>query len=173
MSFTLSAQITTARLQLTPLRLEMAAPLAAGAGLYAVSQWLTKVPHPYTEADARRFIGANVKNAGKVWAILDETGFVGVIGTLGEFGYWLCPAAQGKGYATEAGQAILNAAFQLPEVDLIQSGYFIENTASANVLRKLGFQPTAPARVFSAARNTEALLQKMQLTRADWQARLR
>jgi RimJ/RimL family protein N-acetyltransferase len=56
-----------------------------------------------------------------------------------EFGYRLVPAARGRGYATEAGQALLAVAAETFEGEIlamIDPG----NRPSQNVARKLGFQ---------------------------------
>ena len=55
-----------------------------------------------------------------------------------EFGYRLVPAARGRGYATEAGLALLTVADQTFRGELLAM-IDPRNAASANVIAKLGF----------------------------------
>ncbi len=59
-----------------------------------------------------------------------------------ELGYWIVPSHWGRGYATEAGRAVVAAARDSLRIDRLVSGHFIDNPASGRVLRKLGFAPT-------------------------------
>ena len=59
-----------------------------------------------------------------------------------EFGYWLTPAAWGRGYATEAGRAVVQMARHALPIRRLSAGYFLDNPVSGNVLRKLGFRDT-------------------------------
>ncbi|MFD5184788.1 GNAT family N-acetyltransferase [Streptomyces sp. NPDC058372] len=67
-------------------------------------------------------------------------------------GYWLHPAATGRGLATRAAAALVTEAFTtLPGVAHVEIAHDAANTASAAVPRRLGFtehrrQPTPPPR---------------------------
>ncbi|WP_369145802.1 GNAT family N-acetyltransferase [Streptomyces sp. R44] len=73
-------------------------------------------------------------------------------GTL-EVGYWLHPAATGKGLATRAARALVAQAFRLPGVTAVEVAHDVANHASGAVPSRLGFtahlrrphEPTAPA----------------------------
>jgi ribosomal-protein-alanine N-acetyltransferase len=54
-------------------------------------------------------------------------------------GYCLDDAAWGRGYATEAGRAVLQWAFDTLDLNRVQAETDTRNTASAHVLEKLGF----------------------------------
>jgi RimJ/RimL family protein N-acetyltransferase len=54
-------------------------------------------------------------------------------------GYCLDDAAWGHGYATEAGRALLQWAFDTLDLNRVQAETDTRNTASARVLEKLGF----------------------------------
>lgn len=54
-------------------------------------------------------------------------------------GYWLHPAATGRGLATRAVAALAEEMFTLPEVDHLEIVHDRANTASAAVPRRLGF----------------------------------
>ena len=57
-----------------------------------------------------------------------------------ELGYELDPAYWGRGYAAEAGRAMLAFAFGELGIHRVQAEVIAENTASARVLEKLGFR---------------------------------
>lgn len=59
-----------------------------------------------------------------------------------EIGYWLTPSAWGRGYATEAGVAMLDIAGHAMGLKRLNSGHFVDNPASGRVLTKLGFRRT-------------------------------
>jgi RimJ/RimL family protein N-acetyltransferase len=48
----------------------------------------------------------------------------------------------GRGYASEAGHALIGFARHVLRLDRLVAGHFLDNPASGSVLRKLGFQPT-------------------------------
>lgn len=54
-------------------------------------------------------------------------------------GYWLHPAATGRGIATRATAALVAEMFTLPEVEYLEIEHDVANTASAAVPRRLGF----------------------------------
>ncbi len=56
-----------------------------------------------------------------------------------ELGYWLGAEYWGKGFATEAGLAVLDWAKTALDVDTFVAGHFADNPASGRVLTKLGF----------------------------------
>jgi RimJ/RimL family protein N-acetyltransferase len=135
-----------------------------------VSRWLTMVPYPYGMTDAEWFINETAKGRFNAHLIWHDAVFVGTIGVDDGFGYWLAEEAWGKGYATEAGQAVLQHHFATTDANLVESSYFDGNTASQNVLKKLGFLDTGPVMHFSKARNEDVPGRSMELTRERWQA---
>jgi len=157
----------TKRLTLRPGWPEDAATLAQAIAHESVVTRLSRVPWPYTEDHAREFLN---RSRGKrdVWfAILaHEEPTPHLIGGMGihpcvdgeghELGYWLTPDAWGKGYATEAGRAVLGAARHALGLTRLHARYFLDNPASGNVLRKLGFRVTGNGRLFSLARGHDA-----------------
>jgi len=62
------------------------------------------------------------------------------IGKSAEFGLWMNPKFQGRGFATEAGIAVINWAFENLEIEKVTSKVFIENKASQRVHDKIGFK---------------------------------
>ena len=95
-----------------------------------------------------------------VYAITAGGEFSGVIGlhrsaTAEPFaiGYWLDPAAWGRGYATEAGRAMIDALERSRGPQRVDSGYFLDNPASGHILRKLGFRRVGENTFYCARRD--------------------
>ncbi|MEO1640618.1 MAG: GNAT family N-acetyltransferase [Pseudomonadota bacterium] len=162
--------LRTARLLLRALRPSDAPAITAALNNYEVSKWLTMVPYPYTLADAEWFIAENAKGRFRARLIWAGDRLVGTIGLENELGYWLAQDAWGQGYATEAAQAVLAHHFASTDADLVNSSHFVENTASRNVLTKLGFVDVGAHVHFSNARQADVPGRSMQLTRKGWEA---
>jgi [ribosomal protein S5]-alanine N-acetyltransferase len=58
----------------------------------------------------------------------------------GHLGYWLGVEFWGKGYATEAANAVLTYGFGRLELHRIEAGHYPRNPASGRVLEKIGMQ---------------------------------
>ncbi len=165
------AQLSTARLTLRPVAPADEAAVLAAMNDLAVSGCLTPIPHPYTPADFAVFQGEYATH-GETYAIEDRRGFVGVIGVEGRtLGYWLAPAAQGQGYATEAARVALSEHFRVDQTP-IASGYFAGNHRSANVLAKLGFTQTGQGMRHCRALGKDRPHIDMSLTYKGFQAAL-
>ncbi|MEH3038853.1 MAG: GNAT family N-acetyltransferase [Sphingomonas paucimobilis] len=141
----------TERLTLRPGWTEDAPALLAAMGHAAVVRNLSRAPWPYTLSDAEAFVGGWQGDAGPVFLIFahdgrscDLIGGIG-IGPLGDqphvLGYWITPAVWGRGYATEAGRAVLDIAGTLG-IERVAAGHYVDNPASGTVLRRLGFLPS-------------------------------
>ena len=135
-----------------------------------ISRWLTMVPFPYGITDAQWFISENQKGRFGAWLMWAGDRFVGTIGLDDELGYWLVQDAWGQGFATEAGRAVLAHYFASESNDLVQSSHFIDNTASQNVLEKLGFVDVGAHVHHSLARQADVPGRSMALTRKRWEA---
>jgi RimJ/RimL family protein N-acetyltransferase len=141
----------TARLTLRPAWLEDAPQLAAAIAHECVTRNLSKVPWPYDLADAEAFLARPRARHDIFCLILAHEGeqprLIGGIGMAAiedghEFGYWLTPHAWGRGYATEAGRAMIASARHTLGLRRLKAGHFTDNPASGRVLTKLGFRPT-------------------------------
>ena len=62
-----------------------------------------------------------------------------------EIGYAIVPAYQRRGFAFEAVNALVDWAFEHPDVQLVAAETFPELDASKALLRKLGFEPAGVA----------------------------
>jgi RimJ/RimL family protein N-acetyltransferase len=137
----------TERLLLRPGWAEDAPALARAIGDEAVARNLARVPFPYALEDAERFLASpcDPLRPTFVIALREDNRLIGGIGISdGEanLGYWIARDHWGRGYATEAGRAVLalaDASLRLPRV---RASHALDNPASGRVLRKLGFQPT-------------------------------
>ncbi len=163
--------IRTERLVLRDLCEADVPALVDGLAPFEVSGWLTVVPHPYTEADARAFIAATAARPGHDgWGIEDRTGaLVGVIGIAETLGFWLARPYQGRGYATEAARALVDHYFASTAAEDLVSGHFEGNHPSFHVLEKLGFRRDGDERVWSRAQGMDMVLHRMRLSRARWE----
>lgn len=142
----------TQRLTLRPCWLEDADAITSAIAHEAVTHKLARVPWPYTQEDARDWLARPSAPDDIALAILAHEGaakprLVGVIGIHAEgdgheLGYWLTPNAWGRGYATEAGRAMLGIARHAMGLSRLRSSHFTDNPASGRVLQKLGFRAT-------------------------------
>ncbi|HEU0133665.1 MAG TPA: GNAT family N-acetyltransferase [Allosphingosinicella sp.] len=113
---------------------------------------LATAPWPYSLADAEAFLATERKpSEPSLLIFLRGAGAPELIGGIGfgrrpsgavEFGYWLRRRHWGRGYATEAGRALLAAARHSLRVKRLDASHFIDNPVSGRVLEKLGFRPT-------------------------------
>ncbi len=173
--------IRTRRLFLRPAWTEDARALCAAIAEWDIVKNLASAPWPYAMSDAESFLGMRMaKPAGPQFIIFERTeGEARLVGTMGidrrddadeaELGYWIAREAWGRGYATEAGQAILRLAFDGLRLPSVEAGHFVDNPASGAVLRKLGFRATGEVRgTYSRARDAIAPSARYVLDRADW-----
>jgi 8-oxo-dGTP diphosphatase len=162
--------LLTARLKLRALSEEDVPRLVELLDDAEMVRYTALIPHPYTEADGRRFVATQVERCrqGIGAALAMERSCDGrLIGCIGfgtehdgtpELGYWVARDAWGQGYATEAMRRLIRHLFQ----DLGQSRVWAsaapDNAASRRVMAKVGL-------VDAMGESPVAVL-----ARADWQA---
>jgi RimJ/RimL family protein N-acetyltransferase len=136
-------------------RLETGDAPALAAGIDEdpdLDRW-TRIPFPYTEDDAREFIGSTEE---KAFAILDHAseellGGIGVrAGEEGvfELGYWVRAGARGRGVATRAVVLVARFAFAELGAARVQLVTDPDNVASQRVAEKAGFTREGTLRSF-------------------------
>lgn len=147
----------TKRLTLRPAWPEDAAALSQAIAHDVIARMLMRVPHPYDIADAEAFCAQSRGPHEPRFLILSHDRTAGggatpvLIGGIGivdhgekdlQLGYWLTPSAWGRGYATEAGRAVIDMARHALPLRRLAAWHFADNPASGAVLRKLGFHRT-------------------------------
>jgi len=155
----------TPRLMLRPGWPEDAAALSQAVAHESVAMNLSRLPWPYAQADAREWLAIPRSPTDVTLLIVAQDSptprLIGAIsldresGGTPELGYWLTPDAWGRGYATEAGQAVLHMARHALGLKRLRSRHFVDNPASGRVLGKLGFRETGRGATFSRARGRE------------------
>jgi RimJ/RimL family protein N-acetyltransferase len=83
-------------------------------------------------------------------------------------GYWIGRSSWGRGFATEACEALIGIARALGLARL-EGSHFIDNPASARVLEKLGFEPLgiiAPRLSCARGEEVPARLMRLRLSEA-------
>lgn len=165
----LPARLMAGQRLLRPITQDDAAAVVAVLSQFEVSRWLTSVPHPYTHADFDAWLPG--LPPGGIWAIEAAGRFVGVVGLNADgLGYWVDPAAQGRGHATAAAACVLAAHFAAADAGPVMARRFADNAVSAHLLGRLGFRETGRGVKFARSLGREMPQVWLRLTRADWAA---
>lgn len=167
----------TQRLVLRPGWADDAPALAEALGHEQLANKLTQLPWPYGLDEAAAFLARPYDPAAPQALILLRTaGKPRLIGGVGlnrvagalELGYWIAPDYWGLGFATEASRAMIDMARATLRRPRVLARHFVDNPASANVLRKLGFVRTGKVDARPcAARPAAALTVEYALDFAD------
>lgn len=146
------------------------------ANNWKVARWMGRLPFPYRREDAVFFLEQIVPREA-AWIIQDRGGAEvlgigglaphGASGTV-ELGYWLGERHWGRGFATEAGRAILGYVFGTACLPEVVSGCFVGNARCAHVLGKLGFRTTGTSTRSCTAQARELPHLDMALAREVW-----
>jgi len=141
--------LETIRLKLRPYAQDDIAELIRLIGTREVAATTGRIPHPYTEKDARRFV-ADAQGDDEVRLAVTLRSDGRMIGGIGlrpfephqhaELGYWLGVPYWGKGFATEAAREMLRYGFETLRLHRIFATHFIHNPASGRILMKLGMR---------------------------------
>ena len=171
--------LETERLILRPPSVEHDAEAFAALMSDAIARWTgswsgTTTPdevarriETYLETEARGF-------AFNRTAVIKATGeAIGVIGVRrldaepgrGAIGYWIGEPFFGKGYTGEAARAILDAAWDILPVDLIEGVAQLPNTASRRILSSLGMTEVGERMEFASARGAADLCAVYEIKR--------
>ena len=141
--------LETARLKLRPYRNADIPELLPLIGTREVAATTLRIPHPYTEQDARGFF-AMAEEPGKLWLAITLRADGRQLGGIGlrideqhqhaELGYWLGVPYWGQGYATEAAREMLRYGFKDLGMHRIFASHFKRNPASGRILQKVGMK---------------------------------
>jgi RimJ/RimL family protein N-acetyltransferase len=177
-------RLETARLWLRWPRASDAPAIHRYCSRWEVAQFTARIPHPYPLGTAERFIfAAREGNASGrdltlvMTPIRDKREAIGAV-TLearGQdhltLGYALAPETWGKGLASEAVEAMVEAAFSLTDAVEIDASSRAENSASRRVLEKAGFMFVGAGLEGAPARGGLVPCDRFSLTRAQWAQR--
>jgi RimJ/RimL family protein N-acetyltransferase len=148
--------IKTERLLLRPFRRSDAEEFAQLAGDWSVASMTSDIPFPFDGTQALAWLRPA---KGEVrFAIEHEARMIGGAGFyrrpsgVAELGFWLGKPWWGRGFATEAGRAVLIHGARDRRLPGFSSAHFIDNPASGRVLAKLGFTPVERISIACAAR---------------------
>ena len=150
----------TKRLTLRDLNDADARRIALLAGDIDVARMTARIPHPYTEFDAEEWIRGI--DANEFVKGIDFDGYlIGLVGyTLSpdgsaELGYWIGKPWWGRGFATEAADAVVRYGFRVARLPRMTCCHFIDNAASARVIEKLGFRCIGVNKAYCLARDAQ------------------
>lgn len=158
--------VRTERLLLRPGWSQDAPALFEAIGDERIVRNLATAPWPYRPGDAEAWLATERKASEPSLLILRcSEAAPELIGAIGfgrrptgemEFGYWIARRHWGRGYATEAGRAVLATARHGLRLKRLDAGHFLDNPASGRVLEKLGFKPTGTIVPYYSAGRGEA-----------------
>lgn len=140
----------TPRLLLRPPWPEDASILYDAANDARIARNLARLPWPYHPADAESFcVGADGRTPPPMLIFDRQSDRARLIGCCElseregqiELGYWIRVDSWNRGYASEAGRALIDIARALGH-ERVSAGHFIDNPASGAVLRNIGFRET-------------------------------
>lgn len=130
-----------------------AALVQALAGDPAVADTTLRIPHPYPDGAAEKWIATHdalfEQETGAVFAVTAQPNLVlvGCIGidvdrthNHGEIGYWIGPSFWGHGYGTAALRLFLRYCFSCLDLHRVHAHHLVRNPASGRVLQKAGMR---------------------------------
>lgn len=175
-----AAPIITHRLILrAPLERDAEA-IAALAGSRKIAEQTSRIPHPYSLADAVQWISGLKEGDERAFLVTCKSDgtILGVVGAMdvgegddkSEIGYWIGEPYWGQGFATEAAQAVIDHTFHCQPVEQFLGRCRVANAASRQVLVKCGFQfagtGMCPSRVYKGLVASEEFV----LERSVWES---
>ena len=173
----------TERLVLRPPAMSDAAEIRRLAGRREIAE-NTFLPHPYEEGMAEAFIQSSrsqwEEGEAAVFAIVLQNGDrqIGNIGLKeinmehlrAEMGFWIGIDHWGNGYATEAGRAVVDFAFESLELNKVYANHFSTNPASGRVLQKIGMRKEGVRRQHIVRFGETRDLVLYGIVREEWEA---
>ncbi len=151
-------------------------------GNIEVARYLARVPHPYSRSEGESFITATMNGVtaeGELVYAITLKGEDGIIGAAGlmmdgggaELGYWLGEPYWGRGYAREAGAALIDLAFGALSVDRVYANVRAENQPSRRLLAALGFRERGEASVYQMIEKRAVMGPHYEIVQDDWKGR--
>ncbi|WP_218963139.1 GNAT family N-acetyltransferase [Iodobacter sp. BJB302] len=145
--------LETPRLILSPFSFDDAPAVQRLAGDFAIADTTATIPHPYPDGAAESWIASS----DSLWLVKqtlalairskENRALLGAISLFdilpehrAELSYWIGKPFWGKGYASEAGHAILAFGFTELKLKRIHAEYLARNPASGRVMEKIGMK---------------------------------
>lgn len=159
-----------------------ASALVELAGDWEVARMTAAIPHPYGPDDAAHFIresrADNARGKALRLAVTLKNAARNVVGVVGveddegnpSLGYWLGRPFWGRGYASEAAQAVIDAFFRLTRAEELRALALEDNAASRGVLERLGFAEVGRLESGPGRQAGNPTL-RLALRRRDWRER--
>ncbi len=148
---------------------------------WEVAQYTARIPHPYPPGTAERFIFAarEGNTSGRdltlvMTPIRGKREAIGAISLEGRaqsrltLGYALAPEVWGKGLASEAVEAMVEAGFVMTSAVEIEASVRVENPVSRRVVEKAGFAFVGVGPQGAPARGGLVSCDRFRLTREAW-----
>jgi len=141
-------ELATTRLRLRAPRAGDAAAIAKLANNRSIAEQTRRMPYPFSQGDAEQWV-KTVSDKSEVVFLVTGKKTGEILGAAGcgqmdendlEVGYWIGEPHWGKGYATEAVQAVVDHVFDAGQVERLYGRCRVVNMASRRVLMKCGFQ---------------------------------
>ena len=149
-----------------------------------IARNLAHLPHPYRARDGREWVRRTQRATRRgdrlslLIVRLSDDRLMGGVSVWPEghdpstllLGYWLGTGHRGEGYATEAVETILRAAFRRPTTHRVVAYVFAYNPRSQALLRRVGFRREGVAR--EAFHKGDRWIDDVQfaLLRREWEA---
>jgi RimJ/RimL family protein N-acetyltransferase len=171
--------LQTDRLILRPYSAQDIPDLVALIGAREIAATTLRIPHPYTEADARDFLATigQSDNLNLAIVLQSDNHLCGGIGLRpdhanhhAELGYWIGVPYWGHGYATEAARALVQHGFEALNLTRIYAFHFKHNPASGRVLQKIGMRHEGCQRAHIYKWGQLIDLELYGLLRSEWKA---
>jgi len=144
-------QLKTERLILRGFRMSDADRLSLLAGAFEIADTTLRIPHPYEKHLAEKWISEHPqrykekRSVHLAITLIENNVLIGSISLMhinhkhlhAELGYWIGKKYWNRGYATEAGLAVIQYGFEALGLNRIHAHCFSRNQASARVLQKM------------------------------------
>lgn len=178
--------LETTRLILRPLSLVDAHSIQTLASNRAIADTMISIPHPYPDGEAERYIARQMAEFeagnGVTFAIeqkFDST-FSGIIEirdidrehAQAELSFWLAVEAWGKGYMSEALEAVICFGFEALGLNRLYAYHMIRNPGSGRVLQGNGFVQEGVLRQRARKWNIFEDVALWAILQQDWRIRV-
>jgi [ribosomal protein S5]-alanine N-acetyltransferase len=176
--------LTTERLVLRPFVGDDAFDVERLAGQREIADTTLNIPHPYPRGAAAEWIrlqgSAWIDGSSVTFAIVGRktSALVGAISLMikrehrrAELGYWIALDCWKRGYATEAGQRLIDFGFDTLGLHRIEARHFLRNPASGRVMEKLGMTKEGVEREHIIKWGRYESLAVYSILESEWSAR--